>query len=155
MRSYRERSEAEVLQEGIESARQMAYNDICPPMSRAERRTAKGRMLIAQAETAALRAENDYLREQLGLREKPVEIVSVKAEPPVTTIVTVERDWEAINAEFQSVPMDDSRNWTEDYPHDNGQYMNLCRTCTRLFMGYKRRIQCRDCAHPKKEPENV
>ncbi len=112
-------------------------------------------MLVAQAELAAMKAENDFLRVELGLRGKSVEIVSVKAEPPVTAIVTVEHDWVAINEEFRSVPSDDSRNWVEDYSHDNGQYMNLCRTCTRLFMGYKRRIQCRDCAHPQPSTEGA
>jgi hypothetical protein len=152
---YRERTESEMLQDGIQRARQSAYDAVCPPMSRAERRSAKGRMLIAQAELAAMKAENDFLREELGLREKPVEIVAVSAEPLKTEVVFKQRDWQAINDEFQRVPHDDSRNWVEDYPHDNGQYMNLCRTCERLFMGYKRRCQCRDCAHPQPPTEGA
>lgn len=165
MMSRPERSDAEMLQDGIDRARRRAYDDVCPPMSRAERRTAKGRMLIAQAELAAMKAENDFLREELGLREKPVEIVAVSASPMKTKVAFREivamaaevapqkPDWEKINEEFRSVPLDDPRNWVEDYPHDNGQYMNLCRTCERLFMGYKRRIQCRACAHPQPPTE--
>lgn len=45
-----------------EDARQSAYREVCPQMNRAERRTAKGRMLIAQAEAAAMRAEIEFLR---------------------------------------------------------------------------------------------
>lgn len=39
----------------------------------------------------------------------------------------------------------DLRNWTEDYPHENGQYMNRCMTCRRIFYGHKRRAVCKSC----------
>ena len=52
-------------EESLRSARQEAYAAVCPPMNRAERRTAKGRMLVAQAEAAALRAEIEFLRSEL------------------------------------------------------------------------------------------
>ena len=51
--------------EQIERERRQAYADVCPQMNRAERRTARGRMLVAQGEAAALRAEVDFLRQEL------------------------------------------------------------------------------------------
>lgn len=37
------------------------------------------------------------------------------------------------------------RNWTEDYPDDNGQYFHNCVTCQQSFIGHKRRVQCKEC----------
>jgi hypothetical protein len=61
----RQFSEEELREDRIRSAKSRAYAEVCPPMSRAERRTAKGRMLVAQAEAAALRAELELLRSEL------------------------------------------------------------------------------------------
>lgn len=58
-------SEMDLLKRDLESKTRTAYDSICPPMSRAERRTARGRLLQAQAEIAALRVEVDYLRSLL------------------------------------------------------------------------------------------
>jgi len=66
-------------EEALRSARQAAYSAVCPPLNRAERRTAKGRMLVAMAEAAALRAEVEFLRREMtpnmefrpGLEAKP------------------------------------------------------------------------------------
>ena len=55
-------SDKELREQRLAHAKDRAYSEICPPMNRAERRTAKGRMLVAQAEAAALRAELDFLR---------------------------------------------------------------------------------------------
>lgn len=60
------RSDEEMRESSLRSAKQDAYDSICPPLNRAERRTAKGRMLIAQAEAAALRAEVNFLRDELA-----------------------------------------------------------------------------------------
>ena len=49
----------------LEHERRQAYAAACPPMNRAERRTARGRMLVAQGEAAALRAEVEFLRNEL------------------------------------------------------------------------------------------
>lgn len=69
MRCRKELSEAELHAEQISMLREQAYNDVCyPMMNRKERRTAKGRMLVAQAEAAALQAEVDYLRQVLSER---------------------------------------------------------------------------------------
>jgi len=51
--------------EKIEDLRREAYYSVCPPMNREERRTARGKLLVAQGEAAALRAENEYLKQQL------------------------------------------------------------------------------------------
>lgn len=37
------------------------------------------------------------------------------------------------------------RNWTEDFPHENGNYMCNCTVCKNRFMGYKRRTVCKMC----------
>ena len=62
-----EPTEAELRQRQIEYEKQCAYDAICPAMNRAERRTAKGKMLVAQAEAAALRAEVEFLRRELAI----------------------------------------------------------------------------------------
>lgn len=39
-----------------------------------------------------------------------------------------------------------ARNWTEDYSHENGQYVNHCLDCKNTFIGHKRRVICRRCS---------
>ncbi len=58
-------TKAELRNRRLDHAISQAYSSVCPVMSRAERRTARGRMLVAQAEAAALRAEVEFLREEL------------------------------------------------------------------------------------------
>jgi hypothetical protein len=62
-------SEQQMRDMHLDAAKESAYSAICPPMSRAERRTAKGRMLVAQAEAAALRAEVEFLRQELEYQD--------------------------------------------------------------------------------------
>jgi hypothetical protein len=38
-----------------------------------------------------------------------------------------------------------SKNWTEDYPHENGCYTNRCIDCGDEFCGHKRRVVCKLC----------
>ncbi len=53
-------------QREIEEARCRAYDAyVTPGMNRAARRTAKGRMLVAQGEAAALKAELEVVRRQI------------------------------------------------------------------------------------------
>lgn len=67
MRMYHETEEG-MRERALEDAKLRAYETICPAyMSRAERRTAKGRMLVAQAEAAMLRAELDFLKNEMAL----------------------------------------------------------------------------------------
>lgn len=52
-------------------------------------------------------------------------------------------------AAVQDAPPDkQARDWTEDFCHENGNYMNTCSTCKQTFMGHKRRITCKVCAVP-------
>jgi hypothetical protein len=37
------------------------------------------------------------------------------------------------------------KNWIEDYPHENGNYVNKCIQCGEFFLGHKRRVICREC----------
>jgi|SRR5690348_16997431 len=39
------------------------------------------------------------------------------------------------------------RDWTEDFPHENGNYSNICTRCGGIFFGHKRRVICRLCAN--------
>jgi len=39
-----------------------------------------------------------------------------------------------------------SRDWIEDFNHENGMYGNLCIECENEFIGHKRRMVCRICA---------
>lgn len=36
-------------------------------------------------------------------------------------------------------------NYTEDYNHENGNYMNMCIRCDNEFLGHKRRVICKKC----------
>lgn len=60
----RYKSAEQLREDEINQRREDAYQSVCPPMNRAERRSAKGKMLIALAEAAALRAEIEFLKEE-------------------------------------------------------------------------------------------
>lgn len=49
------------------------------------------------------------------------------------------------------VPNQSSRDWTEDFSHENGNYGCLCAVCDQSFNGHKRRHICRECAHPPRD----
>ena len=36
-------------------------------------------------------------------------------------------------------------NWTEDFEHENGNYVCKCTICGELFLGHKRRVVCKEC----------
>ena len=42
--------------------------------------------------------------------------------------------------------------WPEDFSHENGNYQCKCCQCDQLFIGHKRRVVCRKCAHPDTSP---
>lgn len=50
-----------------------------------------------------------------------------------------------------SIPSPSGRDRTEDFPHENGYYVNRCVACEKKFMGHKRRATCKECAGPSKE----
>ena len=37
------------------------------------------------------------------------------------------------------------RDWTEDAPHENGNYLCHCCLCHETFTGHKRRVVCKAC----------
>lgn len=37
------------------------------------------------------------------------------------------------------------RDFPEDRPHENGNYINLCSFCNKTFVGHKRRVCCKLC----------
>jgi hypothetical protein len=41
------------------------------------------------------------------------------------------------------------RDWSEDFAHENGDYMCRCIKCGNSFRGYKRRIVCKWCARER------
>ena len=40
---------------------------------------------------------------------------------------------------------DSPKNWTEDYKHENGNYVCRCSRCKEYFYGHKRRSLCKVC----------
>lgn len=43
------------------------------------------------------------------------------------------------------IPWNSPRNWPEDFPDENGKYVNQCRYCAHMFMGNKHRRICKEC----------
>lgn len=39
-----------------------------------------------------------------------------------------------------------ANDWMEDFPHENGNYINACISCQKQFIGYKRRQICKLCS---------
>lgn len=53
------------------------------------------------------------------------------------------------NGERVLPPTDfERRSWPEDFGQENGNYVCVCGTCGKEFMGYKRRITCKLCSVP-------
>jgi len=46
---------------------------------------------------------------------------------------------------------DSPKNWTEDYSHENGNYICHCIKCKEYFFGYKRRCICKECSDKKND----
>lgn len=44
-----------------------------------------------------------------------------------------------------------SRDWEEDFPHENGNYNNKCCECDRNFVGHKERVVCHRCIWESKQ----
>jgi hypothetical protein len=86
-------------------------------------------------EERAERARADYLEEQLGIREGCKVLVEAMPANGGHDIVETRVDPEG----FDNTNPD----WND--PHENGQYMNRCMTCRRIFYGHKRRAVCKSC----------
>ena len=39
------------------------------------------------------------------------------------------------------------KDWPEDYGYENGTYTCKCCECDGLFIGYKRRVVCKECSN--------
>ncbi len=50
----------------LQDRKETAYGWEVPEMNRKERRTARGRVLVAEAEARSLQAENEFLKEELA-----------------------------------------------------------------------------------------
>lgn len=55
-------------------------------------------------------------------------------------------DKENIIPNFDSI-----KNWEEDYPYENGNYINKCIECKGYFFGHKRRYICKECINKDKD----
>jgi len=58
-----------------------------------------------------------------------------------------------LSEELIGMPEHSERDWTEDFPHENGNYTNKCSNCGEYFFGHKRRPLCKLCGdeqHPDK-----
>ena len=45
--------------------------------------------------------------------------------------------------------------WAEDAAHENGKYQNRCFSCGNMFVGHKRRVQCKVCHDKPQQPADV
>ena len=46
-----------------------------------------------------------------------------------------------------------NKDWEEDWGHEDGMYYCRCMRCNEMFIGYKRRVVCKECdALPKTDP---
>lgn len=122
------------------------------------------------AEIAALKAENERLRQQqnevavleleefgkdaLNLRwlpsEAPVQVVrDLVAEKLRCRIAALsEKPAEPPAAAAPSLTAPTDRDWTEDAGGENGSYQGKCVICGSGFIGHKRRVVCRTCHDP-------
>lgn len=41
-------------------------------------------------------------------------------------------------------------NYSEDFEHENGNYINKCKNCDNQFLGHKRRTRCKKCVEDLK-----
>ena len=44
--------------------------------------------------------------------------------------------------------------WTDDFKYENGNYSNKCGHCGVMFIGHKRRINCRVCDSTQPEAQD-
>jgi len=71
-----------------------------------------------------------------------------QAQQAIKQDLTTEQQAAAVPAGFKLIKDStrEERSWPEDYELDNGRYFNTCCNCERLFLGHKRRIECKACA---------
>ncbi len=47
------------------------------------------------------------------------------------------------------------RDYPEDFPHENGNYLNKCCVCKNSFAGHKRRVVCKVCSEASEREWNA
>lgn len=52
----------------------------------------------------------------------------------------------ALTPESEGIARVESRDWTEDFSHENGNYSCQCCQCNQTFVGHKRMVVCKLCA---------
>lgn len=55
-------------------------------------------------------------------------------------VLMADGTWQSVN------PPTISRDWEEDFNHENGNYQCICNSCEEYFIGHKRRVTCKICA---------
>lgn len=57
---------------------------------------------------------------------------------------------EAVAGDASAIPdsSDKTRDWSEDFAGENGNYSCTCHACGNVFRGHKRRVTCKVCAEP-------
>lgn len=60
------------------------------------------------------------------------------------------------NEQLRNIDGNPEKDWPEDWGHENGQYYCRCMYCRDMFIGYKRRVVCKQCSsiETKQTPEN-
>lgn len=59
------------------------------------------------------------------------------------------------HADLKEKRREEARNWYEDAELENGKYQCVCVQCKKTFIGHKRRVQCRTCAHSPGKFERI
>lgn len=47
------------------------------------------------------------------------------------------------------------KDWSEDFSHENGNYICICCKCNQEFRGNKRRVVCRTCSNQVYKTYNI
>ena len=56
-------------------------------------------------------------------------------------------DWDGVDKVLDGVEATTSKDWSEDFHLENGNYSNKCCNCKATFTGHKRRLVCKVCAN--------
>jgi len=84
---------------------------------------------------------------------KTTDIAGLGLESHLSRMASLKRDREQLEHQLRQLNLTisiikikgTSRDWTEDYPHENGLYSHSCYRCHQTFLGHKRRWLCKTC----------
>lgn len=74
--------------------------------------------------------------------------------PTVVAFEAQHRTPEGDTQAMMPFPRPSECDWTEDSPHENGNYQCQCVTCKQSFIGHKRRVQCKLCTSKPVAPDS-